>query len=306
MVAWMRRWLLRIDENVIEADIMPHPAAELRCSPKGQVQLLPGARTVMDFNMDLVEKYAPARKELWRPENRDRALAEVRRLAGIAPLAKLHKPSDRRIGKIERPGYTIEKIILDFEPGIWLPALYFQPAKATAPRILYVHGNGKATDAGPGGPIEKLVLQGHPVLAPDIRSCGEIGPQPAREWGGSFYEIFMAYKLGKSFVGMRAEDILVCARFLSEVDTKAPAPVRLIAVADAGPPALHAAAVEQKLFAHLTLRDSMTTWIPTVRDPARPGQLVQTVHGALQAYDLADLLASFPKEALTVEEGANR
>jgi hypothetical protein len=304
MAAWMRRWLLHIDGNVTEADLKPHPVAELRCSPKGQVQLLPGARTVMDFNMDLVTQYAPARKELWRPENRAKALAEVRRIAGIAPLARLPKPSARRVGKIERSGYTIEKIILDTEPGIWLPVLYFQPAKATAPRILYVHGNGKAMDAKPGGPIEKLVLQGHPVLAADIRSCGEIGPQPAKEWGGSFYEIFMAYKLGKSFVGMRAEDILVCARFLSEADTKTPAPVHLIAVAEAGPPALHAAAVEKHLFAHVTLRDSMTSWVPTVRDPTLPGQLVQTVHGALQAYDLADLLASFPKESLTVEAGS--
>jgi hypothetical protein len=304
MAAWMRRWLLGVDGNVIEADLKPHPAGELRCSPKGQVQLLPGARTVMDFNMDLVEKYAPARKELWRPENRAKALAEVRRLAGIGTLAKLPKPSDRRVGRIERPGYTIEKIILDSEPGLWIPALYFQPAKATAGRILYVHGSGKATDARPSGPIEKLVLQGHPVLAPDIRSCGEIGPQPAKEWGGSFYEIFMAYKLGKSFVGMRAEDILVCARFLSEVDTKAPAPVHLIAVAEAGPPALHAATVEKHLFAHLTLRDSMTTWVATVRDPTLPGQLVQAVHGALQAYDLGDLLASLPKETLTVEAGS--
>jgi hypothetical protein len=142
------------------------------------------------------------------------------------------------------------------------------------------------------------------VLAPDIRSCGEIGPQPAKEWGGSFYELFMAYKLGKSFVGMRAEDILVCARFLSEADAKIPAPVHLIAVADTGPAALHAAALEKQLFAHLTLRDSMTTWVSTVRDPTLPGQLVQTVHGALQAYDLGDLLAIWPKGSLTVEAGS--
>jgi hypothetical protein len=258
----------------------------------------------MDFNMDLVDKYAPARQELWRPENRSKALAEVRRIAGIRALTDLHQPSARRVGKIERPGYTIEKIILDSEPGIWLPGLYFQPAKATAPRILYVHGHGKATDARPGGPIEKLVLEGHPVLAPDIRSCGEIGPQPGKEWGGSFYEIFMAYKLAKSFIGMRAEDILVCARFLSEADAKAPAPVHLIAVADAGPAALHATTLEKQLFAHLTLRDSMTSWVPTVRDPTLPGQLVQTVHGALQAYDLGDLLASLPKESLTVESSS--
>lgn len=83
-----------------------------------------------------------------------------------------------------------------------------------------------------------------------------------------------------------------------------PHPVQLIASAEAGPAALQTAAVEQQLFAHLTLRDALTSWIPTVRDPTLPGQLVQTVHGALQAYDLADLLASLPKESLTVEAGA--
>jgi hypothetical protein len=67
---------------------------------------------------------------------------------------------------------------------------------------------------------------------------------------------------------------------------------------------LHAVTVEKQLFAHLTLRDSMTTWVPTVPDPTLPGQLAQAVHGALHAYDLADLLASLPKESLTVEAGS--
>ncbi len=234
------------------------------------------------------------------------ALAEsVRRIAGIRAAGKLARAccSTGRQNRAYRL-YLIEKIILDSEPGIWPAPLYFRPVgnRSTHPSMSTAAVNRRMLK--PGGPIEKLVLQGHPVLVPDIRSCGEIGPQPAKEWGGSFYEIFMAYKLGKSFVGMRAEDILICARFLSETDTKAPAPIHLIAVAEAGPPALHAATVEKQLFAHLTLRDSMTTWIPTVRDPTLPGQLVQTVHGALQAYDLADLLASLPKESLTVEAGS--
>jgi hypothetical protein len=72
--------------------------------------------------------------------------------------------------------------------------------------------------------------------------------------------------------------------------------------APGGLAASHGAAVEKQLFAHLTLRDSMTSWKPTVRDPTLPGQLVQTVHGALQAYDLADL----PKESVTVQAFASR
>jgi hypothetical protein len=48
---------------------------------------------------------------------------------------------------------------------------------------------------------------------------------------------------------MRAEDILVCARSLSEANTKASAPIHLIAVAGAGP-ALHAGPRSKNNFSH--------------------------------------------------------
>jgi hypothetical protein len=38
-----------------------------------------------------------------------------------------------------------------------------------------------------------------------------------------------------------------------------------------------------------------------VRHPAAPGQLVNTVHGALRAYDLPDLLAALPRDRVSVE-----
>jgi hypothetical protein len=301
MVRWMRRWLLHIDDAVREPEIKALPLENLLCTPKGQAQLLEGARSVVDFNQELADHWAPRRKKLWEPDQRDKALAEVRRLAGIAPLADLPKPHARAVGKVERQGYAIEKWILEPGPGLWLPALHFKPMQAKGERILYVHGLGKHSDAGRGGPIEQLVLKGHPVLALDLRGCGETGPAPTQRWGGSFPDIFLAYLLGKSFVGMRAEDVLLAARWFAEADTKEPAPIRLIAVGDAGPPALHAAALEKQLFAHVTLRDSLTTWLPTVRDPTPSGQLVHTVHGALRAYDLGDLLASLPAESVTVE-----
>jgi cephalosporin-C deacetylase-like acetyl esterase len=306
MVRWMRRWLLGVDDAVCEPKLKMLPAADLLCTPRGEVMLLEGARSVVDFNSDLAEQWAAQRKKLWEPDQRSKALAEVRKLAGIAPLKELSRPNVRAVGKVEHPGYTIEKWIIEPGPGLWLPALYFTPKKVTGERVLYVHGQGKLVDAGRDGPIERLALQGHPVLTFDLRGTGETGPAPNKQWGGSYSDLFMAYLLGKSFVGMRAEDVLVTARLLAELDTKQPVPVRLIALGDAGPPALHAAALEKQLFSHVVLRGAPTSWLATVRDPTPPGQLVHAVHGALRAYDLTDLAASFPQGSLTEEQAGKK
>ncbi len=306
MVRWMRRWLLHIDDAVYEPKIKTLPLTDILCTPKGQTQLLDGARSVLDFNQDLADEWAPQRKKLWEPGNRPQALATVRKLAGIAPLADLPRPMVRHVGKIDRPGYLIEKLILEAGPGIWLPALYFKPAEVKAERVLYVHGLGKQVDAGRDGAIERLVLNGHPVLAFDLRGGGETSPGPNKQWGGNYNDICLAYVLGKSFVGMRAEDVLMTARLFAELDTEKPQPIRLIAVGDAGPPALHAVALEKQLFRHVLLRGALASWLPTVRDPTQPGQLLHAVHGALRAYDLTDLAQSLPRETIAAEEARGK
>ena len=60
-------------------------------------------------------------------------------------------------------------VILEPEPGIWLPALAFVPEQAGPEAYLYLHEDGKQTDAAPDGRIEKLVRQRSLVLAVDLR-----------------------------------------------------------------------------------------------------------------------------------------
>ena len=80
------------------------------------------------------------------------------------------------------------------------------------------------------------------------------------------------------------------------------AKVDLIAVGVTGPPALHAAALENHLFDTVALSRSLASWSDLVRHPTAPGQLVNTVHGALEAYDLPDLVRSLPPGKVTVME----
>ena len=179
----------------------------------------------------------------------------------------LSRPVVDERGVIQRKGYKIKKLVLGWETGIELPALLFEPEKQNGERYLYLHGKGKHIDALPGGPVEKLVRAGNIVLAVDLRGTGETRTTPWRYQnaleftGNDAPEFFIAYMLDKTFLGTRAEDILVSARFLSEQETGTNnRGVRLIAHGAAGPPALHAMALEPGLFETLELRQSLFAW----------------------------------------------
>jgi hypothetical protein len=294
MVRWMRRWLLEIDEPISEPEIETHSTDELLCTPEGQVLLMDDARSVADLNIEFDKRLETQRIESWIPANREKTLEEVRRLAGVHALADLPRPAVRNAGTIKRGGYSIEKIVLQPEPDIWLPTLLFNPAKPSGKRVLYLNGKGMHLDEQPDGPIEKLVQQGIVVLAIDLRGTGETGGSNENMWGGNWNDIFLAYLLGKSMVGMRTEDVLVAARFLSEWKQRDNAdPIQLVAEGIAIPPAFHAAALENSLFTSLKLSGACPTWKDIVVDPANTGRLADTIHGALRVYDLPDLVDSF-------------
>lgn len=302
MLRWMRRWMQGIDQHATEPEFATHSESDVQCSPRGQVMLIDGARSVVDLNVQLNEQLAAGRKKIWQPEIRRQALEEVGRIAGIRRLAHLPPAKSRAAGKVERDGYHIEKLVLEVEDGIVLPALLFVPQKPSGSRTLYVHGEGKHVDAQGGGAIEKLVKQGQLVLAVDVRGCGETGPGGAGMWGGNWNDIFISYLLGKSPLGMRAEDVLQSARFLAGHSSKNRAgKVNLVAIGVAGPPALHAAALEQALFENVTLKESLRSWSDVVAHPDAPGQLGSVIHGALRVYDLPDLAAALPSEKVTIE-----
>lgn len=300
MVRWMRRWLAGKDEAVTEPEITPRKGDDYLCTPRGQVMLLDKERSVVDLNVELNTKLEEKRRELWK--DKKAALAEVRRIVGVRSLADLPGVKATEAGTVERKGYKIEKLILETEPGIRLPALLFRPAKVTGKRYLYLHGEGKHADAKPDGPIEKLAQAGHLVLAVDVRGTGETGSVDGT-WGGSSNDFFTAYLLGRSLVGMRTEDVLGCGRYLAALDkAKSGGRVELVAIGAVGPPALHAAALEPGLFDTVKLVRSLPSWSEVVRQPRATGQLVNTVHGALRAYDLPDLVATLPKDKVTIDE----
>jgi len=304
---WMRRWLLGIDDAIIESDFPVAQDKDLWCTPHGEVMLLDGARSVYDLNIELEEKLARGRERLWASTGKTKMLDRVREVTGIRHLEDLPKPAWEKTGAQQRDGYRIDSIILRPEPGIWLPALAFVPTHASGQACLYVHADGKQADAAAGGPIETLVRQGHVVFAPDLRGLGETQSTGkhsySRHLAPEWREATIAYLLGRSLLAMRAEDILVCARFLaSGASAPKPSTLQLISVGRVGPAALHAAALEPGLFASVILRRGLISWSNVVHTPLAKNQSANLVHGALKIYDLPNLVATAPAKNFAVLE----
>jgi dienelactone hydrolase len=306
-VRWMRRWLLEVDEAIIEPESQIVSDAAAQCSDQGQVMLMDGARSTYDLNRELESRLAAQREAFWKQTPRNAAVNAVREITGIRALAELPQPTSAIVSSVEMTGYRLDRLILDPEPGIRLPALAFVPQQRRAAACLYLHAEGKAADAGTDGPIEALVRNGHLVLAVDIRGLGETaGASPGTRGiplhvGGDWKDLYLAYLLGTSYLAMRAEDILSCARFLQTYEAgNAPNSIQLISLGRTGPPALHAAALEPQLFAKVTLTGCLQSWTELIQNPLMPNHFANVVHGALKTYDLPDLAASLPEEKLRI------
>jgi hypothetical protein len=306
VVRWMSRWLRGKDEPITEPDVKPITDKEMQCTPDGQVMLLKGARSVYDLNREYEENLIEQRNKLWKTTERAELLSRVCKIAGIRRLSELPNPKVEKVGIIERDGYHIEKMIIKPEEGIYVTALMFVPSQETKKSaVLYLHEKDKATNAEPGGPIEKLVKTGRLVMAVDVRGVGETHGVGQRYFmpyfGTDGQDFYIAYVLGRSYVGMRAEDVLVCARLLQQNQSGS---LSLVAIGHVGIPALHAAALESDLFDSVKLIRPLVSWSNVVEMGKSQDQLVNTVHGALTLYDLPNLAATL-EDKLTIEEPLN-
>ena len=106
--------------------------------------------------------------------------------------------------------------------------------------------------------------------------------------------------MGKSYVGMRTDDVLAWAAFLR---TKAESPdMTAVAIGEAAIPALHAATLSPGQFRSVTLRRMIPDWQALTGAGETFDQTVNMVHGALRHYDLPDLIELVGKDRVRIEE----
>ena len=268
---------------------------QIQCTPKGQVRLLPSERSVFQINAETAAKLK---------NTRESGLGPKTILEAIGASETIAEPQVESIVKIAREGFSIEKLALKVENAFQLPALLYTPDKPNGQSILYLHGESLKADSDA---IEQFVKAGNLVLAAELRGIGETETGLRRKsfgagrFGRDNLEIITAYLMGKSFVGMRADDVRSWARYLKTKTTT----LSLIATGEAAIPALHAAALEPDAFTKITLRRMITSYESLVGEGETFDQTVNMIHGVLRHYDLPDLIRLIGNERVRIEEPVN-
>lgn len=301
---WFRRWLLGRDDAWTEPSFDVLPESDVLCTREGDVLREPGARSFFDLNGEMAAQYAAERSRIWQTHPTSVCVSKVREKACVRALAEIPVLKEAEGETIERGPVRIQKLTLRDAEGTVIPALLFRSAKVKGGIRLYVHGEGKQAEAGPGGVLESLALSGETVLAIDVRGIGEMQRPKSGMSVDAFAETSwkaatMAYLLGRSYVALRTEDILACARFAAEKWGGSGA-VHLTGIGDAGVPALHACALEPHLFAGTQLEQTPESWNDVVISAHSKNQQVNAVYGALQLYDLPELAGTVPQEKLVI------
>jgi len=162
--------------SIVDEVVEPLTADELKVTPSGQISTSLKGETVFTLNRKDAEirlkvlNEARGNPDIFIPD----VISAAKRLTGY------QEPSGNDLpvftGRIKKEKYTIEKYFIKGEGNYVIPYLLFKPSTWNNKVMLYLNPSGKSAEAGPGGEIERFVMQGFSVLAPDMLGYGETGP----------------------------------------------------------------------------------------------------------------------------------
>jgi dienelactone hydrolase len=150
----------------------------------------------------------PASAREW--ESRRTTLREAI-FRAMGPFPPTPQPLDvKEVGVLRRPGYRIEKLIIQTRPGVWATASAYVPEgmREKVPAVLAVHGHwaGARRDPVVQARCLGLVKLGFFVLALDAFGAGERHPAPAP---GAYHGALLGSALwpaGHTLLGMQVYD----------------------------------------------------------------------------------------------------
>lgn len=286
---------------------------ELQVTPTGQVSTWLEAENVQSINAKETEKMLndldQSRKDITNHLNNVKLQA--------VELSGFRKPEITNgdpffNGRYQRDGYSVGKYAIRGEGQYMIPMLLFIPnsGKENYPAIIYLHPDGKAVEALPGGEIEQLVNHGYIVAAVDVLGIGEVKNTVTREGADDYTGVL----IGRSTPAIQAGDIIRVFNYLTlhgQVGSK----IGAIGIDEMCIPLMHAAAFEPGLDNLLFSGAPISYRSIVMNDLYKIGLVYNDdgywhpweidfswgVAGALTAYDLPDLVACLaPRKVVLV------
>ncbi|HYM09998.1 MAG TPA: acetylxylan esterase [Bryobacterales bacterium] len=305
LYAWFIKWLKNGEGDAREAAFHLDPPENLLCTPTGQVADSLGGETVFTLNKkraaDLIAPLPPVNSTADIEKLRARLAGEVRSAAniavqpgGAAPALKVHR-------SYERSGYRLDVISYEPERGIQIPGVMLAPnAPGRKPAALVIDSRPLEAMAAPGGDLEELAKAGFLVLASEPRGVPESGaPRPRSALLGDYQTAYRAFVVGKTLVGMRAEDIIRAIDLLTSRQDIDRSKIMALGHGVSGVPLLHAAILDDRI-GRVILENTLASYRDAIDRPIHRNLDEVAIPGVLRRYDLGDLLLALSPRPVTV------
>ncbi len=280
---------------------------ELWVTESGQLATSIKSETIYSLNRRIarnqIAKLKLNRARVDMDEHIGKAVSEAKRLSGFSIPGSFGEAVFS--GRYVKEEYILEKYLIPGSGNYMLPVAMFSPVgEGNNEVVLLLDEQGMERAAEKDSlMIHSMLKQGYSLLLFDVRGIGSLGPGylkgDAYIDNTSFNQWFAGILTNKSLVGMRAEDILRIIQFVNN-DFEEFESISAIASGACGSELLHAAAFDSSIqkiglihpfisFADIVLnRDYSPTYIPS------------TVAGAIEEYDLSDLMAALSPRKLLI------
>ncbi|QJU59239.1 hypothetical protein HL653_17020 [Sphingomonas sp. AP4-R1] len=191
----------------------------------------------------------------------------------------------------QREGYTLAAIHFDAGRGLRVDGWYARTDRAgPRPTVLLLSAAPLATIAAAGGGIDVWARAGWNVLAIEARGTGGSEEQKSPLTGDWTLLSLRALLVGKTPVGMRADDALAALNWLAtrpEVDRTA---LSVQGTGALGPVALHVGVLDDRV-ARVIAERSQVRYRDIAEHPISRDAAEINLPGVLARYDLPDLMA---------------
>jgi dienelactone hydrolase len=160
--------------------------------------------------------------------------------------------------------------------------------------------DGFPVDVSEGSEASIRIRTGNRLYAVSVRGRGATTARGRRTYGGwfgpDFHPAFLAMHAGDSLLGLRVSDV---RRALDTLEDAAGA-VTIEADADGQAVALHAALLDARI-GRVTLTSPLRSWTDLVSSPLQTRRIGDVVPGALELYDLPELVRALEERGCKVE-----
>lgn len=295
---------LDLPGNARDQDVELFPLKKLQVTETGQVLNALNSKRVFDLNKEAANQLQE-NLENQRDNNLEDHLTSLPQK--VKDISGYESPSPSKeivfSGRFQRDGYAIEKYLLVQNELYAIPLIAMVPeGNKKEELILYLHPDGKSAEAGQGEQMERLVQQGHVVVAPDVRGIGELGPGYLQGdsyiSGTSYNKWFAGILTGKSIVALQMEDITKTLNFAKEQFEVDRGNVYGVSSGILTPVLLHSATISKE-FSRLLLQLPLISYHSLVANIFYENAWIpESVPGSLKAYDLPDLAAAFAPNKL--------